>query len=161
MHTLALPALHRFAAATPVVVRVLIGVIMTAHGWQKLTEMGPANFGNQMLGGLGLPAPVLLGWVVTLLELVGGIALIVGVFTRVSALLLAAVLVGATVLVKVDIGLLAGPDAPLPGAELDLALLAGLITVTLLGPGPLSIDRMLGIERSVPTLRPDGEHATA
>lgn len=47
---------------------------------------------------------------------------------------------------KLDIGLIAGASAPMPGAELDLALLAGLVAVLLLGPGRPSLDHMLNIE---------------
>ncbi|CAN5327875.1 hypothetical protein BH23ACT9_BH23ACT9_07960 [soil metagenome] len=42
------------------------------HGWQKLTVMGASNFGNNMLGGLGIPAPALVGNVITYAELLGG-----------------------------------------------------------------------------------------
>jgi uncharacterized membrane protein YphA (DoxX/SURF4 family) len=50
------------------------------------------------------------------------------------------------VLVKVDLGLIAPMGSPLPGAELDLALIAGLVGLMLLGPGRLSADYALGIE---------------
>jgi putative oxidoreductase len=125
---------------------------MAVHGWQKLTMMGPANFGNDMLAGLGIPAPVLFGYVVTFTELIGGLLLIVGLLTRVVTIPLMIILGVATLAVKTDIGLIAGTGAPLPGAELDLALIAGLLTLLLLGPGPLSLDRALGIEDTVPTV---------
>jgi len=142
-------ALGRGAEAAPVVIRLVVGVIMLAHGWQKLTVMGPGAFGEGMLAGLGVPAPVLTGYVVTFVELVGGAALVVGLGTRLAALPIALVLAGATVLVKVDLGLIAPEGAPMPGAELDLALLAGLIVVALAGPGPFSVDRRLGLEDGV------------
>ncbi|AXV05093.1 hypothetical protein DVS28_a0386 [Euzebya pacifica] len=136
----------RASAAVPVVVRVVIGIIMATHGWQKLTQMGAANFGNGMLADLGVPLPGVMGHVVTWLELVGGIALVVGFLTRASAAVLAVVLAGATVLVKVDLGLIAGMGAPLPGAELDLALLVGLFVSVVMGPGRPSLDHLLGLE---------------
>lgn len=149
MHALSLSFLSRFRDAAPVVLRVVIGVIMATHGWQKLTAMGPANFGGGMLDPLGVPAPLAVAWLVTFIELAGGILLIVGLFTRLSGVLLAAVLVGATLLVKVDIGLIAPMGADLPGAELDLALLAGLVGILVLGSGKPSVDHMLGIEEDV------------
>lgn len=161
MHALSLPALRRFTPAVPVVLRVVVGAVMALHGWQKLTQMGPAMFGESMIGGLGLPAPVALGWIVTLIELVGGIALVVGLATRVSALLLGVVLAGATILVKPDLGIIAPMGSQLPGAELDLALLAGLLAVAVLGPGRPSLDHGLKVERLVPTLQdPDRERLT-
>jgi putative oxidoreductase len=155
MQALGLAPLNRFAPAAPLIARLLVGIVMTAHGWQKLVDMTPAGFGEGMLDGLGVPAPVLFGWVVTLIELVGGSLLILGLFTRISAVLNAAVLVGALVLVKLEIGLLAPMGAPMPGAELEFGLLAGLATVALLGPGRPSLDHALGIETGAPTLAED------
>ncbi len=139
-------ALTRGAPAAPVIIRVLIGAIMAAHGYQKLTVMGAANFGNGMLGGLGIPAPELMGYVVTYAELVGGILLIIGLGSRIAAAVLTVILAVATILVKTDLGLIAPAGSNLPGAELDLALIAGLVGIMLLGPGPLSVDRAIGIE---------------
>jgi uncharacterized membrane protein YphA (DoxX/SURF4 family) len=57
---------------------------------------------------------------------------------------LSVVSIGALIYVKQDLGIIS--SQPMPGAELDLALLGGLIAVTLLGPGPISLDHRLGIE---------------
>ena len=135
----------RLAPWAPTVLRLTLGVIMAFHGYQKLTGMTPAGFGNGMLDGLGVPAPVAVAWVVTLVELVGGIALIVGAGTRVAALANGVVMLGAILLVKSDVGLIA-PQGAGAGAELDLALLALAVGVLLLGPGRLSVDEALGVE---------------
>jgi putative oxidoreductase len=152
MSLLGLSFLRPLAPAAPVIARLLVGTVMAVHGWQKLTEMTPAGFGEGMLGMLGVPAPVLFGWIVTLIELVGGVALLLGALTRVVALLNAGVLVGALLLVKVDIGLIAPTGAEMPGAELEFGLLAGLLAVALLGPGKPSVDHALGIETGTPIL---------
>lgn len=146
MRTLALSPVHRLAGLAPLVVRVIVGIIMTAHGFQKLTG-GPANFGG-FLGQLGVPAPTLMAFVVTFVELVGGICLILGLFSRLAALLLTINLTVAILLVKVNVGLIAPPDQPGVGAELDLALIAGFLVVLLAGPGRLSLDYILGIDRA-------------
>ena len=132
------------AGYAPFVVRVLAGVIMAAHGWRKL-QGGPANFG-QALAGLGVPLPTLMAYVVTFVELIGGILLIVGLLSRLAALLLTIDLVVAIVLVKVNIGLLSPTDGSGVGAELELGLIAGLLVVLLAGPGRLSVDQALGYE---------------
>ena len=44
MSTLSLSPLSRLASLAPLAVRLIVGIIMLAHGWQKLTEMGPGNF---------------------------------------------------------------------------------------------------------------------
>lgn len=46
----------RFAGLAPLLVRVIVGIIMTTHGWQKLTQMRPAGFGQ-----MGVPLPGLWG----------------------------------------------------------------------------------------------------
>src|SRR5919199_6745298 len=132
------------AGYAPLVVRVLVGLIMTAHGWQKLTQVGPANFGDQILGPLGVPLPEAMGYVVTFVELVGGILLIVGLLSRLAALLLTIDLVVAILLVKVNVGFLSGSNGT--GAELELALIGGFLVILLAGPGKLSVDHSLGYE---------------
>ncbi len=106
MRTLSLSPLSQLASLAPLAVRVIVGIIMFAHGLQKLTQVGPGNFGAQALAGLGVPLPVFMGYVVTLVEVVGGLLLIVGLFSRLAALLLTIDLVVAILLVKVNIGLL-------------------------------------------------------
>jgi uncharacterized membrane protein YphA (DoxX/SURF4 family) len=66
----------------------------------------------------------------------------VGGLTRV-AVLLALEMIGTTLLVKVDVGLVAQGGT---GAEIDLALLAAFVGLAILGPGLLSVDRAVGIE---------------
>ena len=109
------------AGYAPLVVRVLAGIIMFAHGWQKF-QGGPASFG-QGLAQLGVPLPELMAYVVTFVELVGGVLLIVGLLSRLAALLLTIDLIVAILLVKVNIGLLSPADGSGVGAELDLALI--------------------------------------
>lgn len=147
MNVLSLSPLARLAALAPLSARVIVGVIMFAHGLQKLLG-GPANFGGA-LEGMGVPLPVLMAFVVTLVEVVGGLLLIVGLLSRLSALLLTIDLVVAILLVKLSIGLIAPQGTPGAGAELDLALIAGLLVVLFAGPGRLSADHALGIEPDV------------
>jgi putative oxidoreductase len=146
MRTLSLSPMNRLAEFAPLVVRIIAGLIMAAHGFQKL-QAGPGNFGA-FLAQLGVPLPTLMGYVVTLVELGGGILLIIGLFSRLAALLLTIDLVVAILLVKVNVGLIAAPQQG-AGAELDLALIAGFLVILLAGPGSLSLDRALGIEEGV------------
>ena len=144
MRTLALSPFARLASLAPLVARVIVGVIMAAHGFQKLAA-GPAGFGG-FLQQLGVPLPTLMAYVVVFVELVGGILLILGLFSRLAALLLTIDLVVAILLVKLGVGLIAPPDQPGTGYELDLALIAGFLVVLFAGPGPASVDRALGLD---------------
>ena len=145
MRALALSPMDRLAEFAPLVVRVIVGVIMAAHGLQKLLA-GPGSFGG-FLAQLGVPAPTLMGYVVTLVELGGGILLIIGLFSRLAALLLTIDLVVAILLVKVNVGFLSPQGGGGAGAELDLALIAGFLVILLAGAGGISLDYTLGIER--------------
>src|SRR5215212_1970646 len=135
----------RFDTAGLLVLRVILGVIMAAHGLQKI-QRGPAEFGRTALDSLGVPAPEVVGYVVTFAELGGGLLLILGLLTRLAALILTVDLVVAIVLVKVRVGLIAEEGAG-AGAELDLALIAGFGALLLMGAGALSLDRLIGLER--------------
>ena len=145
MRTLRFQPLAQFAGFAPLILRVMAGIVMAAHGWQKLVEFGPANFGRQALGNLGVPLPVFFGYVVTFVELIGGILLIVGLLSRLAALILAIEMVFTTLLVKVHVGFIA-PQGSGAGAELDLLLLAAFLTILLVGPGRLALDELLGTE---------------
>ena len=122
----------RYDTAGLLVLRVVVGVIMAAHG---------------LLDSLGVPAPGFMGYVVTFAELGGGILLILGLLTRLAAVVLTVDLLVALLLVKVRVGLIAEEGAG-AGAELDLALIAGLVALLLMGAGTLSVDRLIGLERA-------------
>lgn len=135
--------LARLGAFAPVVLRVVVGTIMAYHGFKKF--QGGLDRVEGFFRMVDAPAPALTAPLVAGVELIGGVALIAGLATRLAALALGGVLTGAIILVKVDLGLIA-PPGPMPGAELDLALLAGLVAVALLGPGRCALDHMIGAE---------------
>ena len=145
--------LGRLAVLTPVVVRVIVGFMMFAHGVDKLSGgvAGIAGFG-EFLSSAGLPAGLLLAWFVTLLELVGGVMLIVGLLSRVIAGLMTVELLVAIALVTGQAGLISGDQGV--GYERDLAYIAGFLVVLLLGPGRPSLDHLLGFEEARPALIP-------
>lgn len=146
MQALALPQLRAFSGWSPLILRLAVGIVMAVHGWQKFSSGSDGWLGGGMLTGLGFPAPVAFAWLVMLVELVGGIFLILGLFSRLSGILITIVLLVAIITVKSKIGLIAGQGGG-AGAELDLALAASALAVALLGPGGLSLDRMLGIDK--------------
>jgi putative oxidoreductase len=119
-----------------VVLRVAIGIIFVAHGYQKI-KGGVPKFGA-MLQKLAVPFPSVLAYVVAYTEFLGGLALILGFATPLASVLIAATMVVAIVKVKLSKGLLGG-------YEFDLALLAAVIALALAGPGALSIDHLIGL----------------
>lgn len=132
--------LNRYREYAPLILRLALGVVFLAHG---LSKFGDLNGVSQMFGSMGMPAAGLMAAMVAAVEAIGGAALILGIGTRIAAVLLSAVLMVAIVMVKARVGLIAPMGAPLPGAELDLALLAGLVALILQGGGLLSLDKVV------------------
>jgi putative oxidoreductase len=112
--------------------RLVVGVIFVMHGWQKLS-MGFQNVAG-FLGSVGIPLPTLSAVVLTIVELLGGIALILGVLTRYVAALLAIDMLVALVAVHIKGGFFAPK-----GVEFPLLLLVANIYLILAGAGALSV----------------------
>lgn len=123
--------------------RLVIGAVFLAHGGQKLFVFGFGGFASYLTG-VGIPVADFWSAVVILLELLGGVALLVGLLTRYAAAVLSAEMLVAVLAVHARAGFF------LPaGAEFALAILAGSLTLLLAGAGPVSLDRGLGLEKGV------------
>ena len=124
------------------ILRVIVGVIFVAHGGQKLFVYGfdgvAAAFGQ-----MGVPFAQVIGPFIGLLEFVGGIALILGLLTRLVSLGLAATMVVAILLVH-----LAGGFFAPTGIEFPLSLLGSALLLALAGAGAYSVDGVLGRRRA-------------
>jgi putative oxidoreductase len=149
-------SMGRTADLGPLFVRVGVGLVFALHGWQKFSEIGVSNFAG-FLDSLGVPLSDVVAPVQAFVELVGGILLILGLFTRFVAMPLIVISLGAIWLVRTDIGLLT-PSADITGAgaELDIALLAGELCLLFVGPGRYSLDAVLGWEASARHAAPVG-----
>jgi putative oxidoreductase len=130
--------------------RLIIGFGFTAHGWAKLSR-GPAGFAK-LLEQIGAPLPEVTAWVSTLIELLGGLAILAGAFVAAVSIPLIVMMLVAMFTVHLrygfsainTIGLTAdGPQFGPPGYEVNLLYIAGLLALILGGAGPFSIDRLL------------------
>jgi len=130
--------------------RLVVGCGFLAHGLAKLTR-GPANFGK-LLHLIGVPLPATSAWVVTLLEICGGAAILLGVAIAIAAVpLIASMLVAMFTLhlhygfsAVNTIGLTAtGPVFGPPGYEINLLYVAALLVLAATGPGVFSLESLL------------------
>lgn len=140
---LLLPGLAGFYRwANPVswlIIRVAIGFALFMHGWPKVPD-GPAKYAGR-LALLGLPNSEFFAWADILIEFVGGIAIMLGLFTRFFAA--AAAIEMAFIMVMY-----------LPNGfswlnrGYEYVLMWGLVSfaIALRGGGPYSLDRRIGIE---------------
>lgn len=119
------------------ILRVIVGFTFFMHGWQKLFQFGLPGVTSAFTQ-MGVPLPGVTGPLVSVLELIGGALLLVGLLTRPAAVLLAIDMLMAALLVHLPAGFFL-PD----GVELVLLLLAGAVAIVLTGPGAFALDRLI------------------
>lgn len=113
-------------------IRLGLGLVFVIHGWDKLDDM-TRTVG--FFSGLGLPAAV--AYLVAAVELLGGLAIILGVWTKWAGWLLAIVMAAAIILVKGKMGFIGG-------YELDLPLLLTALGIAFAGPGTVTVHKFIG-----------------
>ena len=124
------------------ILRVVVGIVFVMHGSQKLFVVGFGGVAG-FLGQVGVPAPMLSAVVVTLVEFLGGLALLAGFLTRWAAIPLAIDMVVAILTVHLPGGFF------LPkGYEFALTLLGATLALACLGSGEASMDRLLKERRA-------------
>lgn len=132
-------------AALPL--RLMVGGGFLVHGWLKLGR-GVDVF-SAALAGLHIPLPELMAWLTVLVELLAGVAVLLGALVTLNAIPMVAVLLVAMAKVHWQFGFssikflavtAAGPQFGKPGVECDLLYLACIAALVLLPPDPLSVD---------------------
>ena len=137
---------NSLARWAPIPLRLMVGYGFMQHGFAKLSK-GPEAFAV-ILHAIGVPAPHLMAWLTILIEVFGGLAVLLGAFIPLASLPMAAVLVVAMFTVHWPYGFSSikimsvvdgrahfGP----PGYECDLLYIACLAALVLGGPGPWAI----------------------
>jgi putative oxidoreductase len=155
----------RIVRWAPVPVRLIIGYGFMEHGFAKLArdlDAFPA-----ILHAIGVPAPHLMGWLTILVEILGGLAELLGALVPLASIPMTAVLLVAMVtvhlpygfsLIKLQAVTAAGAQFGPPGFETDLLHLVCLAALVLGGSGPLAVEGLPAKRREI--TRPSS-HATA
>ena len=121
------------------IIRVIVGITFFVHGWQKVFTFGFEGVGG-FFGSIGIPAAGFFAIVVSLLELLGGLALILGIGTRIVGLLLAIHMLVALLVVHLPNGFFVSEN----GYELVLILGTTSLAFAITGASSISLDNRLG-----------------
>ncbi|MET7257832.1 DoxX family protein [Dyadobacter fermentans] len=140
----------------PLFLRLIIGFGFLAHGWAKLSKGSPAGF-EKLLTQLGVPFPHITSWIASLVEIIGGMLVLIGFSISITAVPLICTMLVAMFSIHINYGFSSvrtiglTPQGPLfgpPGYEINLLYIAGLISLILTGAGVYSIDSMLVTKRN-------------
>ena len=126
----------RFGTWGMLPLRIAVGLVFLMHGGQKLFVFGAGGTAD-ILDKLGIPLPFAAAVVVIAVELLGGLAILLGAFTRIAGALLVFEMVIAILVARLHGGFF----APY-GYEFELTLLMACLTFALCGPGGTSLEDM-------------------
>lgn len=118
--------------------RIGIGIIMILHGWPKITGgIETWKFLGSAMGNLGIHfLPVMWGFLAACTEFFGGIALTLGLGTRIAAIFL-------TIMMLVALVMHIKKGDPFTIYSHALALIVIFITFTFIGSGKYSLDNYI------------------
>ena len=137
----------RFSNWAAIPLRLIVGYGFIEHGFAKLLR-GPESF-TDILHAIGIPAASLMAWATILIEIFGGLAVLLGARIVLVSVPMAVVLLVAIFTVHLPYGFssiklqavtAAGAQFGQPGYECDLLYLACLAALVLGGSGPLAVD---------------------
>jgi putative oxidoreductase len=129
--------------------RLMLGVVLFAHGWQKLVINGIGGT-YAWFQAMGIPLAIVATSFVTVVEFVGGALLLLGALTRVVVALHIVVMIGAAAFVHISHGLFAQDG----GWELVGVIAACELVLAGTGAGRFSIDHLVHRGRQAQAMPP-------
>jgi putative oxidoreductase len=112
-------------------IRIIAGLTFIAHGLPKFFDV---SGGYGFFESVNLPPELFVP--IAFLEVVGGLAILLGILTRIASALLIIEMIGAIVMVKMSKGFIGG-------YEFELLLISICISLVILGPGKISIENYI------------------
>ncbi|MDO4611139.1 DoxX family protein [Corynebacterium sp.] len=119
------------------IVRLIVGGIFAAHGWDKIFITGVDATTGYFVG-WGIPQAEMTVWLAAMLEMIGGALLVLGLLAPIVAGVLVVEMLIAAWFVHMGNGLFIADGGP----EFVLSLIAGLIIIVVFGAGRASLDRV-------------------
>ena len=133
------------APAAVLLVRLVVGAVFLSEGIQKF--LFPAALGVGRFTKIGIPAPEVMAPFVGVVEIVFGLLLLLGLFTRLATIPLLIDILVAIATTKLPMLVKDGFWKMVHEARTDYAMLLGLIFLLLVGGGPLALDSRLARRR--------------
>lgn len=128
-------------APTTLLIRLMVGIIFLSEGIQKF--LFPAIRGAGRFEKIGLPEPEFLGTFVGSFEVLAGLLILLGLFTRLATIPTLIIMLVAISATKIDILINQGLWEMLHAARTDWSMLLGSIFLIIRGGGFASIDNLL------------------
>lgn len=138
-----MPKLRAYPDWALLLVRLGVGIVFVVHGWGKVTDFGsPIGLADK----LGYQPAGFFGVALALIEFGGGLLVLLGLATRLAALLIAITQLVAVKEVHWPCGFVG--EQGCRGYEFNFVLLCGLVALMLAGAGAFSVDRGLARPRA-------------
>jgi uncharacterized membrane protein YphA (DoxX/SURF4 family) len=137
------------APAAVILVRLIVGAIFLSEGIQKF--LYPGDLGVGRFTKIGIPSPEIMAPFVGVVEIVCGTLILIGLLTRLAAVLLIIDMIVAISTTKIPILLKSGFWAMAHEARTDWAMLLGSIFLLVVGAGPWSIDAGIAAKDTKPS----------
>jgi putative oxidoreductase len=127
------------SSKTTIIIRLIVGAVFLSEGIQKI--LFPALRGAGRFEKIGLPSPEFLGSFVGTFEILCGVLILIGMFTRLASIPLIIIMLVAIATTKADVLADKGFWEMLHGSRTDWSMLLGCIFLLINGSGYWSVDR--------------------
>jgi putative oxidoreductase len=126
-------------ASTTLLIRLMVGIVFLSEGIQKF--LLPEILGSGRFAKIGLPAPEFLGPFVGSFEIICGLLVLMGLFTRLAAIPLMVIMLVALATTKTTLLANEGFWGMMHGSRTDWSMLMGSIFLLIRGGGRWSVDQ--------------------
>jgi len=127
---------------TTIIIRLMVGAVFLSEGIQKF--LFPAIRGAGRFEKIGLPSPEFLGSFVGAFEIVCGVLILIGLFTRLASICTLIIMLVAIATTKSEVLVNDGFWVMMHGSRTDWAMLLGSLFLIIKGSGKFSVDWYIG-----------------